>query len=147
MSMRKGVPVEGLEFFQLLYEDDAFCIELGRAILAAGRLESVLTEYLNEHVNDQKVADASMGRLIAFAKQHNLLTPMVPVLETLKYQRNYLAHNIHALFSGLVEETILTRTDLLDSDVDTFTDRAWQLKENLNGLADIIARKPRLAYS
>ena len=81
-----------------------------------------------------------MGRLIAFAKKHNLLTQMVPALETVRDQRNYLAHNIHALFAGIVEETILSRSDLLDSDIDTFTDRAWQLKENLNGMADIIAR-------
>jgi hypothetical protein len=63
---------------------------------------------------------------------------MLPALEMLRDQRNYLTHNIHALFSGLVEETILESTGLLDSDVDLFTERAWQLKENLEGLADII---------
>ena len=56
----------------------------------------------------------------------------------LRDQRNYLAHNVHALFSGLVEETILERTGLLDSDVSLYTDRAWQLRENLENLADII---------
>ncbi|HLA86771.1 MAG TPA: hypothetical protein VJL10_01995, partial [Anaerolineales bacterium] len=66
---------------------------------------------------------------------------MVPVLETIKDQRNYLTHNIYALFSGLVEETILPRSELLDSDVWSYTERAWELKENLNGIADIIAEK------
>ena len=136
--MRKGAPAAGLEFFQLLYEDDEFCKELGRAVLAAGRLESELTQYLNESVADQKIADASLGRLITFARKHQLLTKMLPVLEMLRDQRNYLSHNIHALLAGVVEETILDRSNLLDSDVDTFTERAWQLKENLNGLADII---------
>jgi hypothetical protein len=42
---------------------------------------------------------------------------------------------------GVIEETILESTDLLDSDVDLYTGRAWQLKENLNGLADIIFSK------
>lgn len=139
--MRKGVPAEGLEFFQLLYEDDEFCMELGRAILAASRLESELTQYLNEQVIDKKIADASLGRLILYARKNKLLTQMVPALEMLKDQRNYLAHNIHALFAGLVEETILDRSNLLDSDVDTFTERAWQLKENLNGLADILYKQ------
>ena len=65
---------------------------------------------------------------------------MVPALEQLNTQRNYLAHNIYALFSGLVEETILTRKNLLDSDIDVFTERTWQLTENLNGLANIVAK-------
>ena len=139
--MRKGEPAEGLDFFNLLYEDDEFCMELGRAILAASRLESELTQFFNANVSNEKIADASLGRLIVFAKKHELIENMIPVLEMLKTQRNYLSHNLHALFSGLVEETILQRTDLLDSDVDTFIDRAWQLKENLNGLAEIIARQ------
>lgn len=73
-------------------------------------------------------------------KKHKFLEKMIPVLEEIKDQRNYLAHNIYALFSGLIEETILERSGLLDSDVATYTDRAWQLQDNLNGLADIIAR-------
>ncbi len=64
---------------------------------------------------------------------------MIPALEMLKDQRNYLAHNLHGLFSGMIEETILERTNLLDSDVDLFTERAWQLQRNLNALAEIIA--------
>lgn len=142
MYMRKGKPVEGLEFFALLYEDDNFCKELGRALLAAGRLESSLKRYISSHAPKENTTKAALGRLIEFAKQHQLLLKMLPVLEMLKDQRNYLTHNIHALFSGLVEETILERTGLLDSDVDLFTDRASQLKENLNALADILSREP-----
>ena len=37
--MRRGEPTEGIEFYKLLYADDEFCKELGRAVLAAGRLE------------------------------------------------------------------------------------------------------------
>ncbi len=65
---------------------------------------------------------------------------MVPALEQLNTQRNYLAHNIYALFTGRVEETILPREKLLDSDIDVFTERAWQLTENLNGLAEIVVK-------
>lgn len=136
--MRKGAPAAGLEFFQLLHEDDEFSMELGRAVLVAGRLESELTQYLNESVADRKIGDASLGRLVNFARKHQLLTKMLPVLEILTDQRNYLSHNIHALFAGVVEETVLDSSNLLDSDVDIFTERARQLKENLNGLADII---------
>lgn len=59
----------------------------------------------------------------------------------IKDQRNYLAHDIHALFSGFVEETLLQKSDLLDSDVDLFTDRAWQLHGNLNNLAENIEKE------
>lgn len=56
-------------------------------------------------------------------------------------QRDYLAHSAHALFAELIEESILPRSDLLDSDVHTFRERAWQLAENLNVLADIVAKE------
>jgi hypothetical protein len=56
----------------------------------------------------------------------------------LNNQRNYLAHNIHALFHGLIEESILERTGLLDSDTYAFMERAWQLAEDLNALAEIV---------
>lgn len=140
--MRKGESAEGLEFYALLYEDEIFCQELGRAILAAGRLESALKQYISSHATKENTTKATLGRLIEFAKEHQLLSKMLPVLETLKDQRNYLTHNIHALFSGLVEETILARTGLLDSDVDLFADCASQLKDDLNALADILSKNP-----
>jgi len=139
--MRKGVPTEGLDFFKLLYQDDTFCMELGKAVLAAGRLESELIKYLNNKSVEGKAKKASLGKLIFYAKKHNLLEAMVPALETICQQRNYFAHNLHALFSGLVEESILQKSNLLDSDVDTFTEYAFLLKENINGLADIVAKE------
>jgi hypothetical protein len=137
----KGEPTEGLEFYELLYEYDDFCMELGKAVLAAGRLEAELINYINSKDLGEKTRNANLGKLITILKKHNLLAKMVPVLEEIKDQRNYLAHNIFALFSGLVEETLLDRSGLLDSDVASYTDRVWQLKENLNGLADIIGEK------
>ena len=139
--MRKGEPTSGLDFYALLVKDDRFCAELGRAVLSAGRLESALVTYIRVHAPEEDTSRATLGHLITYAKKHGLLRKILPVFESLRDQRNYLTHNIHALFSGLVEETILERTELLDSDVDTFTERAWQLRENLNGLADIIFRK------
>ncbi len=137
--MRRGEPTDGLEFYALLCEDDEFCRELGRAVLAAGRLESALKRYIKDNAPDEKTRKATLGRLIEVSRKHKLLSKMLPALEILRDQRNYLTHNMHALFSGLVEETILESSGLLDSDVDLFTERAWQLKENLEGLADIIS--------
>ncbi len=141
MSMRKGKSTEGIEFFELLYVDDEFCKELGKTVLAAGRLEAELIRYINSKNVGERTKKANLGKLILFAKKHELLPKMVPALETIRDQRNYLAHNIYALFSRLVEETLLPRSELLDSDVDVFSDRAYQLRENIDHLADIVAKE------
>lgn len=139
--MIKDTYAEGLEFYKLLYADDEFCKELGRAVLAAGRLEAELTKYMDNKKVGVKIKKATFGTLIEYARKHEMLTKMVPVLEIMRDQRNYLAHNIYALFSGLIEETILPGYGLLDSDVDLFTDRVCQLTEDLNWLADVVAKE------
>lgn len=58
----------------------------------------------------------------------------------LKIQRNFLTHNLYAIFMGLIEDPILPNKDLLDGDVGLFTERAYLLRENLEGLADILNR-------
>jgi hypothetical protein len=139
----KGEPAIGLDFYELLRADDEFCAELGRAILAAGRLESALVRYFRQRAPAADTSKATLGRLIHYAEEKVLLSDFVPVLRTLNRQRNHLAHSVHALFSGLVEETILPRSELLDSDVVSFTDRAWELKENLEGLAQLVENEAR----
>jgi hypothetical protein len=139
--MRKGESVSATAFFKLLIADDEFCKQLGRAVLAAGQLESELKLFLSRNEITQDTKKKTLGNLIDLLKSKKLLSKMQPALEQLRDQRNYLTHNIHALFAGLVEETILPRTDLLDSDVDVFMERAWQLAENLLGLAEAVARQ------
>jgi len=138
MKTSKGEPSEGLDFYSLLRENDEFCKELGRAVLASGRLESALKCYINREQLNPKIKKFTLGQLIDFAEKHKMLSGMVCSLEILRDQRNYMTHNIHALFSGLIVETILGRTNLLDSDVHVFTERAWQLTKNLDGLAEIL---------
>ena len=141
--MRKfeGRPVGGTEFFALLCADDDFCAQLGRAMLAAGRLETALKRYLKTTRPELKYQHANLGALLRLLQKHTLLVKMQPALEVLKSQRNYLAHSIHALLSDWIEETILERSDLLDSDVSTYCERAWQLTENLNGLSEIVEKE------
>ncbi len=141
MRTSKGEPVAGLRFFELLCADDRFCAALGRSVLAAGRLESALKRYLASAAPTGDTTKATLGQLIQYCKNNRLITKMVPALEVLRDQRNYLTHNIHALLSDLIEETILERADLLDSDVLTYTERAWDLTNNLNGLAELVERK------
>jgi hypothetical protein len=137
----QGEPFEGLRFFKLLCSDEHFCAELGRAVLAAGRLESALKRYLASAVPAKDITKATLGQLIQYCRQNQQLTIIIPVLEGLKNQRNYVTHNIHALLSDMIGETILERANLLDSDVVTYTERAWGLENNLNALADIIERE------
>lgn len=139
--MRKGEAVAGKQFFDLLYADGDFCKELGRAVLAGGRLETELKLYLTANSVARNTKRATLGQLIELVKKRDLLKQMQPHLELLRDQRNYLAHSVYPLFLGFIEETILPRSDLLDSDVDSFTERAWQLCENLNALADIVAKE------
>ncbi|HTV47119.1 MAG TPA: hypothetical protein VMG59_01615 [Phycisphaerae bacterium] len=139
--MWKGEPVEGLELYSLLCSDDEFCAELGRAVLAAGRLETALKKHILATRSSPRIVRATLGQLIKLATKDKLLSEMVPALKGLKVQRNYLTHLVHALFSGFIEETILPRSNLLDSDVLTFTERAWLLAQNLNGLAEILEKK------
>jgi len=142
MSIHKGEPSEGLDFYLLLCNDDEFCKALGRAVLAAGRLESALTRYLKQKEPNHEKKRATLGQLISHAKKHEVFSDaMVSVLELLRDQRNYMTHNIHALFSGLIEETILGRTDLLDSDVVVFTERAWLLAVDLDDLAESLENR------
>ncbi len=140
MCKRKGEPLTDIVFFEQLSADDEFCKQLGKAMLSAGRLESELSKYIQHNQSGVKTSKATLGKLIGIAENNKLLANMVPALKDINSQRNYLAHNIHPLFAGLIEETILPRSELLDSDIDIFTERALQLTENINGLADIVAK-------
>jgi hypothetical protein len=141
MQKFEGRSVGGTEFFALLYADNDFCAQLGRTMLAAGRLETALKRYLKTRRPELKFEHANLGTVIRLLQKHTLLVKMQPVIEVLKSQRNYLAHNIHALLSDWIEETILERSHLLDSDVSTYCERARELTENLNGLADIVEKE------
>ncbi|MBI3828638.1 MAG: hypothetical protein HY291_03925 [Planctomycetes bacterium] len=141
MCKYKGEPVDGKKFFALLQADSGFCEQLGRAMLAAGRLESELKRYLSTNSVPDNTKRATLGHLLKLLAKYNLLKKMQPTLEIIRDQRNYLAHSIHALLSDMIEETILERSNLLDSDVVTYCERAWQLAENLNGFADIMEKE------
>ena len=111
---------------------------MGRVTLAAGRLESALKQYVSARVPGSDTDKATLGRLIGYCEKRSCLDRLLPALRMLKEQRNYLIHSIYALLFGLVEETILEGSGLVDSDVATYTERAWQLKENLLGLAEVV---------
>lgn len=138
--MFQGIPAKGLEFFKLLCESEEFTSELGKLALAAGKLEVELIIFLNRNGIKGNYKKAPLGKLIKIGMENNLLEKNLFIaLEMLTNQRNYFTHNLYALFSDLIDETILEKKNLLDSDVHLFIERAWQLRENLNGIAGILS--------
>lgn len=136
-----GEPMSDAPFFELLYTNDDFCKELGRCALSCSRLEASLINLLTKN-NIEPRKSAPLGALILQAKESNLInSQMLTVLQELKEQRNHMIHKLYSLFSGLAEETLLPRSDLIDSDVWTYIDYASQLTENLQSIGDIFMER------
>jgi hypothetical protein len=140
--MYKGEPSKGIEFFNLLFESDDFNTELGKVALAAGRLEAEIVLYFIRNGIKENVNRLTLGQLVKIGEKSNLLDRnLITALEEISRQRNYLTHNIYALFIELIDETVLERSNLLDTDVLTYIERAWQLRINLIDLADLISKQ------
>lgn len=136
--MYKGEPTKGIKFYNLLLESKEFTSELGKVTMAAGKLEAKLILFLRRKGINSKIDGKTLGFLIRIGEKNNLFDKnLVISLNQIKNQRNYLMHNIYALHTDLIEETILEKRNLLDTDVTMYIDRTWQLKENLNDIANI----------
>jgi uncharacterized protein YutE (UPF0331/DUF86 family) len=140
--MYKGNPTEGIEFYNLLFDSDEFNKELGKVTLSAGRLEVEIILFLNRNGVKDVISRAPLGKLIEIGEKNNLFdNNLTAVLRLICKQRNYLTHNIYALFTELIDETILERNDLLDSDIYTYIERVCQLRNNLIYLTSVISKK------
>ena len=140
--MYKGKPSKGIEFYNLLNQSEEFTSELGKVALASGRLEVEFILYLIENDVKGNYKKAPLGTLIRIANENKLLSENENLIfKQISKQRNYITHNIYALFSDLIDETIMEKEKLLDSDVHLYTERAWQLRDNLKGLSDVIKTK------
>lgn len=128
-------------FYNLLYTNDEFCVELGRVILITGKLESLIKKFLDENNENTQFIESTLGGLIFKLKKHDSLKNVVPALNMLKDQRNCLIHEIHAYFSGLIENTLIDDENIIDSDVSLFIERAIILKDNVEGIIQIINSK------
>jgi hypothetical protein len=138
----KGEPTKGLEFYKLLNQSEEFTSELGRVALASGRLEAELVCFLIENEIPGNYRKATLGALIGIVKNTELLSRNeISVFERISKRRNYLTHNIYALFAEQIDETLLEREGLLDSDVLLYYERTWQLALDLNELSELIKTK------
>ena len=137
--MYKGEPIKGLKFYELLMKSTEFTSELGKVTLNSGKLESELILLLKRKNITGKFQKLTLGTLIGIAHKNELLTDnQIKSFQVISKQRNYLTHNIYSLLNYQIDETILEREDLLDSDVNTYIERAWVLNDNLKGLTEII---------
>lgn len=140
--MYKGEPLIGLDFFNKLMESEEFNQELGKVTLAAGRLEVELIQYYRRIGVNDNLNRFTLGKLIQFGKKNDLLeSNLASALESTCTQRNYITHNIYALFSEVIDETILPKNNLLDTDVLTYIEKAWITRNNLIDLADLINKE------
>lgn len=150
--MFKGEKIKGVDFYNLLFQSESFTNELGKVTLASGRLEAELMLLLKAKGIELSTQKPTLGTLVkeCFEKQlidGNIHTSLVGVNKL----RNYITHNIYGLFSGALHESMLEKDNLLleknnliDTDVLTYTDIAYQLCTNLNDLANIIATRRQI---
>lgn len=137
----EGESTKGLKFYDLLMESTEFTSELGKVTMNSGKLEAELILLLNRNNVEGKFNQATLGSLIRISHQNKLFTDNELLsLELIAKQRNYLTHNIYALLNYQIDESILVREDLLDSDVLTYIEWAWVLNDNIKGLTEIIKR-------
>ena len=93
MRLFKGEQVTVAEFFELITSDKEFFTELGRVILAAGRLESIFMINPNNNGPTELKMNATVRLMIKYAEKHSLLTDLIPQLLMLKTQRYHFTHN------------------------------------------------------
>ncbi len=60
---------------------------------------------------------ATLGKLIRIANENNLFTNNKKIaFNLILQQRNNISHNIYTLFTDLIDETIMEKENLLDTD-------------------------------
>jgi hypothetical protein len=134
--------ITGIEFYNLLHESEKFTSELGKVTLSSGKLETEIKFLLKRNGINSDLSRATLGQLIGIVNDNNIFDEnLILALKQISKKRNYITHNLYALFSDLIEETILKKNDLMEYDVTLYIHRVWHLNQDLNGLADLIKEK------
>jgi hypothetical protein len=135
--MYKGEFTKGIEFYNLLIESKEFTSELGKVTMASGKLEAELILFLKKKGITSNISRVTLGGLIKIGVKNNFFdNNLIITLNEINKQRNDVTHKIYALFIDLPNDSKLEKDNLLDTDVITYIDIVWQLKENINHIAD-----------
>ena len=129
------------KFFDLLYNEVEFCEGVGKVMLSASKLETSLRKFLEAKQVIPK-PNATLGNLVTILIKNNLLSENGQIhFKNLALQRNYLAHNLYALFTKEIEETIIIGVDELTAeDKDVFIHRAYQLAEDFLFFSELVSK-------
>lgn len=129
-----------LDFFNVLFNDDEFCSELGKLIMASGWLETELVSYLSKKLNKSINQKSTLGKLTNVLVENNLLTERGKLhYKDLTNKRNYFSHNLYSLFNFLIEETILPSRELVELDKYNFIAKVRSLREDFVCFAKDVA--------
>ena len=141
MRTFKGKLSKGINFYKLLYENAEFTIELGKMTLSCSKLEAEIILFFKRKNITKNFSKTTLNPLIDYAEKNEFFDEnLLIILREFAVKRNYLNHNIYGLFLELIDETILERENILDSDVLYFKDKVYVLNENLNHIAEQISR-------
>jgi hypothetical protein len=115
-----GINTEGSDFYNLLLKSEEFTCELGKAVLASGKLEAVIILYFSRLGVSVK-PNSPLGSLISRGEKLNILdVNLCMALKQTNLQRIEFFHKIYSLFIKMNKEDLLPINNLLDSDVVTY---------------------------
>lgn len=121
------------EIYDKLISNSNFTRCLGEMVLAVGRLEGVLVDFLNEK-GVQVEVKAPLGGLIKKLESSGSLTDTVSYhLNFLLNQRNYFVHRITQLMEGYEIES---------NEMESFRNRVQSLREETDFFASMFMETP-----
>lgn len=130
-----------LEFYEILSKDDAFCKALGRVMLAASKLEIELKQYLRLQGSEISEKRTTLGNLIGVLERNGHLTRNGEIhLKSINAQRNYLIHNLYGSFAGEIEDQMLPVEDLVQEDVELYTEKTEFTAYNFGVYSKIVCK-------
>ncbi len=129
-------------FYECLIESDEFCLYLGRLTLLVSKLESRLKELIiaSEVKVKFNLDKPTLGPLIGCCKEHQLVNEDVAYsLGYILERRNYVVHNLHPLFDGKIEQTLLPNDNLVSEDAEyLFAKCVRELSEDVRDTLEML---------
>lgn len=129
------------EFYKLLYQKDEFCCVLGKVMLSASKLETLLRKYLRIVGEDVPEKSATLGNLIKHLRKNDLLTNNGEIhFGQINLQRNYLIHNLFGSFIDEIEQALLPVENLVPMDVEIYAEKASETAENFELYSELVSK-------
>lgn len=129
------------KFYNSLYKNEDFCHALGKVMLSAGKLESLLRKYLRLYGENIPEDRATLGNLIRHLRENELLTNNGEIhFGQINIQRNYLVHNLYASFLDEIEIELLPVENLVPEDIELYIERAFETARNFELYSEMVSK-------